>query len=256
MLELLTTDAFATWFSALPAGPAEDVAATLEVIVQLGTSTEAPGSSEMLLWYEHPVLSQRRVPGLEAPGELPPQFVKFTQDWGQLLGYTKRVIKHLESKAFVARLASLSADDAAAVAEGVKRLRRLTTNRVLAMSEYQVKHMLRHLHSPTAASTEALARLSDVSELREAYFAVLTAAGFEVADVTQHTAALREISLRGTAPGLRMLYGIDEPRNRGLVVVGEWLDRSFYGDTVRHAEAVWREFLEGRPLSARAASAG
>jgi len=255
MLELLTTDAFATWFSALPAAPAEDVAATLEVIVQLGTRTEAPGSSEMLLWYEHPLLSQGRVPGLSDPRPLPPQFVKFTQDWGQLLGYTKRVIKHLESKAFVARLASLSESDAAAVAEGMKRLRRLTTTRGLAMSEYQVKHMLKHLHSPTASSTEALAHLTDVAELREAYFAVLAAAGFEIADVQQHTAALREISLRTTAPGLRILYGIDEPKNRGLVVVGEWLDRSFYGDTVRHAEAVWREFLEGRPLSTQAASA-
>lgn len=255
MLELLTTDSFATWFSALPAGAAEDVAATLEVIVQLGTRTEAPGSSEMLLWYEHPLVSQRRVPGLLDPRPLPPQFLKFTQDWGQLLGYTKRVIKHLESKAFVARLASLSAANAAAVAEGVKRLRKLTTTRGLAMSEYQTKHMLKHLHSPTPASTEALAHLADVSELREAYFAVLSAAGFEVADVQQHTAALREISLRGTPPGLRMLYGIDEPKNRGLVVVGEWLDRSFYGDTVRHAEAVWREFLEGRPLSTQAASA-
>jgi hypothetical protein len=255
MLELLTTDAFATWFSALPAGPAEDVAATLEVIVQLGTRTEAPGSSEMLLWYEHPLLSQRRVPGLMDPRPLPPQFVKFTQDWGQLLDYTKRVIKHLESKAFVARLGSLSESDAAAVAEGVKRIRRLTTARGLAMSEYQSKQMLKHLHSPTASSTEALARLTDVAELREAYFAVLAAAGFEIADVQQHTAALREISLRTAPPGLRILYGIDEPKNRGLVVVGEWLDRSFYGDTVRHAEAVWREFLEGRPLSTQAASA-
>ncbi len=255
MLELLTTDAFAAWFSALPAGPAEDVAATLEVIVQLGTRTEAPGSSEMLLWYEHPLLSQRPVPGLGAPRELPPQFVKFTQDWGQLLGYAKRVIKHLESKAFVARLASLSSEGAAAVAEGVRRIRKLTTTRALAMSEYQVKHMLKHLHSPTPASTDALARLADVSELRDAYFTVLRAAGFEVIDVEQHTAALREISLRGTPPGLRLLYGIDEPKNRGLVVVGEWLDRSFYGDTVRHAEAVWSGFLEGRPLSTQAASA-
>src|ERR1700677_1910149 len=197
MLDLHTTDAFATWFSALPAAPAEDVAATLEVIVQLGTRTEAPGSSEMLLWYEHPMLSQgqQRVPGLLDPRPVPPQFVKFTQDWGQLLEYTKRVLQHLESKAFVARLGSLSESDAAAVAEGVKRIRRLTTTRGLAMSEYQTRHMRRHLHSPTASSTEALARLTDAADLREAYFAVLTAAGFEIADVQRHTAALREISL-------------------------------------------------------------
>ncbi len=59
MFELLTTDGFATWFSALESGPAEDVAATLEVIVQLGTRTEAPGSSRPLLpaGTKHPLIS-------------------------------------------------------------------------------------------------------------------------------------------------------------------------------------------------------
>ena len=107
MLKLLTTDAFATWFSALPAGPAEDVAATLEVIVQLGTGTEAPGSSEWLLWYEHPLLSQRR-PMPDISERFSPEFVRFTQEWGRFAGYVKRVIKHLESPQFVARLAPAS----------------------------------------------------------------------------------------------------------------------------------------------------
>ena len=87
-----------------------------------------------------------------------------------------------------------------------------------------------------------------MSDVRAAYFAALAAAGFEVVDVQPHSPALREISLRSTAPGLRLLYGIDAPNNRGLVVVGEWLDRSFYGDAVRFAEAVWRRFLQGEPL--------
>jgi hypothetical protein len=180
---------------------------------------------------------------------MPPEFVKVMQEWGQFNGYVKRVVRHLESPAFVARLTGLSPADAAAVDAAVKRLRRLATTRALAVSESVVKRM----HSPTAATTAAFARLADVSEVREVYFAALAAAGFEVADLPQPSSALREISLRSTAPGLRLLYGLDGPKNRGLVVVGEWLDRSFYGDAVRHAEAVWRQFLEGRPPSTRAA---
>ena len=252
MLELLTTDAFATWFAALPVAPAEDVAATLEVVVQLGTRTEAPGSSEWLLWYEHPSLSQHLGAWASAPRAVPPELVKFSQDWGHFNSYARRVIKHLESKEFSARLARLTPEAAANVAAAVQRLRRIPTARALAVSDA----LLRRVRSPSAAASEALVRLPDVSEIREAYFAALAAAGFEVADTPDHSAALREISLRGVAPGLRLLYGLDVPRNRGLVVLGEWLDRSFYGDSVRHAEAVWREFLEGRPLPTQTSNTG
>src|SRR5580704_17314538 len=124
MLELLTADSFATWFSALAAGPAEDVAATLEVIVQLGSTTEAPGSSELLLWYEHPLVSQGRVK-VEIPSHLPPEVARFIQEYGRLSGYLRRVIKHLESKPFLARLARLSAADADAIGEAVAQIRRL-----------------------------------------------------------------------------------------------------------------------------------
>jgi hypothetical protein len=249
MLQLLTTDAFAAWFSALPAVPAEDVAAMLEVIVQLGTRTEAPGSSDTLLWYEHPSLAQRPLPDMSK--RLPSELVKFTQDWGRFNGYVRRVIKHLESPQFVGRLARLSADDAATVAMAVARLRRLAWARPMALSEFQ----LRRLRPPTfdATAVAALAGFADVSEAREAYFVALAAAGFEIVDVPQHTAALREITLRSTAPGLRLLYGIDEPGDRGLVVLGEWLDRSFYGNAVRRAEALWNQFREGRPLSTQPA---
>ena len=51
--------------------------------------------------------------------------------------------------------------------------------------------------------------------------------------------------LRMPPPGLRLLYGIDVKMNRGLVVLGERFDRSFYGDSVHRAERVWQEFLSG-----------
>jgi hypothetical protein len=252
MLKLLTTDAFAGWFSGLSAGPAEDVAATLEVIVQLGTRTEAPGSSEWLLWYEHPSLSQRLRPLPDLKELFAPELVKFYQDWGQFNGYVRRVIKHLESKPFLARLAQLPPEAAAAVAAAVARIRGISKTRMLALMEFRPA---RHRRELSASSVATLARFADVSEVRASYFAALAAAGFEVADVPQHSSALREISLRATPPGLRLLYGIDEPKNRGLVVLGEWLDRSFYGDSVRRAEALWGQFLEGHPVSTQPAGA-
>ncbi|MGD0678650.1 MAG: hypothetical protein ABSC94_24850 [Polyangiaceae bacterium] len=299
MLELLTTDAFATWFYALEAAPAEDVAATLEVIVQLGPRKEAPGSSDALLWYEHPSLSDvsgvscglgvspreeqvlRMRFGVDASGasgasggvfailrqqmqrvrdagqahQMPSEIVTFSRDWGRFVGYAKRVVKHLESPQFVARLARLSPEKAAIVAGAVQRIRLTSTTRHLNLAALQTKRRYFIGQQPTARDLETLAGFLDESEVRSAYFAALAAAGFEVEDVAPQPAALREISLRSTPPGLRLLYGIDESKGRGLVVLGEWLDRSFYGDSVRHAEATWAQFLEGRPLATQPASA-
>ena len=71
-----------------------------------------------------------------------------------------------------------------------------------------------------------------------------------------HSSALREIALRTRKPGVRVLYGVDAPRARGLVVLGEWLDRSSYADSVRYAESLWQQFLAGtlpatRPATSR-----
>jgi hypothetical protein len=253
MLDLLTTDAFAHWFSGLTGGPAEDVAETIEIIGQLGAAAEAPGSSELLLWYEHPLLASRPLPDLS--DRLAPEIVKFSHEYGRFNGYVRRVVKHLESAPFVARLSRLSSAEAAAVADAVRRIRRLATTRLLSVSDLYARGRLSPFRSPSSSAAAAFARLVDPSEVRECYFAALAAAGFDVVDVPPHTAALREITLRTTPPGLRILYGIDEPKHRGLVVLGEWLDRSYYGDSVRRAEALWAQFLEGRPLATQAAGA-
>jgi hypothetical protein len=252
VLQLLVTDAFAAWYGALPATPAEDVAATLEVIAQLGTGAEAPGSSEWLLWYEHPSMAGRAIPDIYK--NLSPEIVKFSQDWGRFHGYVNRVMKHLDSPAFKARLARLDHAEAAVVSAALERIRRLRTTRLLAVSDYWKKLYPSIRRGTRPEDAEALMRLADVAEVREAYLAALAGAGFEVADVPAHTAALREIALRSTPPGLRLLYGIDAQKNRGLVVLGEWLDRSFYGDSVRRAEVTWAEFLDDRPLSTQPAA--
>jgi hypothetical protein len=242
--QLLTSDEFAEWFALLDDRAAEDVAATVEVIAQLGTETEAPGSSEWLTWYEHPSASSGIVElGFQRPSVS--AILKCIDQWGVFNGYARRVIKHLESPEFVARLGQLESGHAAAVANAVARIRRATTSRRLALSEFQRKRPTLGIRPLTPKDSEALAYLGDVTEIRESYFAALGAAGFAVVDVAAHSPALREISLRSPAPGLRLLYGVDVRRSRSLVVLGEWLDRSFYGDSVRRAEHLWRQFLDG-----------
>jgi hypothetical protein len=249
-VDLLTSDDFAAWFAALDERTAEDVAATLEVIVQLGTEKEAPGSSEWLTWYEHPMLAARRAAGtlperLDNPLRgIDPLILKAVHEWGAFNGYARRVVKHLESRAFGERLAQIDASAAAAVSGAVANIKAEVTRRLLALSDYKGRRKL-WVRAPTAEEVEVLLRFADVSAIRDAYLTALAAAGFEVVDVPAHSPALREIALRAPPPGIRLLYGIDVPRSRGLVVLGERMDRSFYGDSVRLAERMWQEFLAG-----------
>lgn len=250
MLELRTTDEFAAWYATLDQAAAEDVAATLEVIVRLGTEKEAPGSSDLLTWYEHPDLPKRFASlGLQHPLGLQPTTLRVIEQWREFNGYVRRVVKHLESQPFVARLGKLDAEAATSVEGALARIKKASTRRLLAFMEQQ-KTIFRHTYQSASAKEEAaleakLAPLYDREEIREAYLAALAAAGFEMVDLPAQTPSLREIGLRDPPPGVRLLYGIDAKRSRGLVVLGEHFDRSFYGDSVRRAERAWQEFLNG-----------
>jgi hypothetical protein len=247
MLKLRTSEEFAIWFAALDQPTAEDVAATLEVIVQLAPVREPPGSSEWLTWYEDPSVSGRLrdLAPLQHPyAPVDESVARFVRQWGEFNGYARRAIKHLESPAFVARLGQLDEASATTVASAVARIRTATTRRALAVSDKYLR-LRRFVSEPaTPRAQAALFALADVQEIRDAYFAALAAAGFDVSDAPVRSPALREIGLRAPPPGVRLLYGIDPAGDRGLVVLGERFDRSFYGDSVRLAEQKWREFLE------------
>jgi hypothetical protein len=254
-MELLTTDEFGGWFVSLADRDAEDVAATLEVIAELGVEREAPGSSEWLTWYEHPSLSEgrRALSPFFNPGMKPDAgLVRFVHEWGAFHGYAKRVVAHLESRAFAARLSQLDPRDAALVTDAITRIKKAVTRRSLAVSDFHVKRRLGTRALTPKEEAEA-AKLVDVEEIRAGYLAALSAAGFTAADVPAHSPALREIAVRVPAPGFRLLYGVDVRNRRALVVLGEPFDRSFYGHSVRHAEHVWREFLAGQPTATRPA---
>ena len=228
MLQILTTQAFAGWFAALPDAAAEDVATALDVVEQLGPARAAPGSRESLLWYEHPSLSQiMRRGSLALAGDL--------EAWGALRDYTKQVVAKLESPRFAARLSRLAPADAKAVLSSVRAIQRIADPRLRWSLEVRGEYA----HLGARGADDAC------DEVRRLFLGALEAAGFKATDVPAHSTALRELSRRSPERSFRLLYGVSCEREAALFVLGEWLDRSFYGDSVVRAERMWKAFLEG-----------
>jgi len=224
MLEILTTDEFAHCFAAREDGAAEEVATALEMVEKLGPKSGAPGSSEWLLWYEHPGAPE----------------IALVDDWAAFHTSAKEVVARLETPGFAAKLRGLPSEEAGRVmlALDVLRMASAVRRRGLAM---------------VAASTWSGESAGDpYAALRRAYRTVAAATGLAIDDLPVHSSALRELTLRSPASRLRLLYGVDAQREVALVVLGERLDRSFYGDSVRRAEVVWRQFLQANKGKAEA----
>ena len=154
---------------------------------------------------------------------------------GAFRDYAGRVLKALDSPRFVTRLSRLGPKEADGVLAAI--------NSVKSTVDPRARWTLK-LADAARASRRKLPEEA-CAEVRRMYFAALEAAGFEVTDVPAHSLALRELSRRLPAPGFRVLYGMSAERDAALFVLGERLDRSFYGDSVRRAESMWKQFLDG-----------
>jgi hypothetical protein len=227
VLRILTTEEFAAWFEGLGDERAEDVATAIDVVEQLGPTRAPPGSRESLLWYEHPEVS-RFGQGASLAWEL--------EDWGAFRDYAHQILAKLESPRFAARLARLGSEDARRVLASIKEIKRASDPR------FRWTFTL----NGDPRTVAARAHPEDACEtLRRMYLAALETAGFRATDVPAHSLALRELARRVPGPPFRLLYGVHAERETALFVLGEWLDRSFYGDSVRRAEKAWKQFLDG-----------
>lgn len=88
----------------------------------------------------------------------------------------------------------------------------------------------------------AKGRLPTTESVKRGLSEVLTLAGVESNEVIDSMSGLREMTLDELTPHVRLIYGIDVPGQRILVILGEPLDRCFYGDSVRLAERKWRDY--------------
>src|SRR3954467_2500964 len=168
MLELLTSEQFATWFAALEDGAAEDVATALEVIGELGPERAPPGSRESLLWYEHASVARF---GLNHT------LAWDLEAWGAFRDYAQLVLARLEAPRFTLRLTRLDDTRAARVLKCIRRIRHAADPRR--------RWALKLTGDPAAAAT---VRPEDpCAEVRRLYFEALEAAGFAVTDVPAHS---------------------------------------------------------------------
>jgi hypothetical protein len=225
MLTVLTSDEFSDWFAQLGDEAAEDVATAIDIVEELGPARAAPGSRESLLWYEHPSARPHR-DRLDA-------LAWHMEAWGSYYDYARQVLTKLESPRFLSRLSRLGEREAAQVLEGVKAIRAM---------DPRIRWTLKSVGAPVRPG---VGPEHAQAELRRRYFEVLEAAGFKVEDQPAHSLALRELSRRESDRPFRLLYGVHAERETAIFLVGEWLTRSFYGDSVRRAERMWQAFLAG-----------
>jgi hypothetical protein len=210
MLTLHATESFASWFQALTDADAEDVATEIELLATLGPEQAPPRSSELLLWYQCPPASVSINPRLLR------RFTTFSEFSARL----RKVLTALDSEPVRRKLAEAS-DERALLALA-------TLQRVAASASF------RHVYGsaePSWQEVEALCRR------------VYEALGLSETP-TPPSDGLRELTIDTCQPALRVLYGVDSARSRGLLIVGEQLDRSAYGPSVRRALALWAQFLD------------
>jgi hypothetical protein len=209
MLKLYAADGFTSWFEGLSDELAEQVAVGVGLIEQLGPERVPEQSSDRLLWYQC----------ADDPALATPRFARLMEDFTEHSVRVRRMVRHLDSELARRKLAELPGEHAA---QAFAALRRIAER----------MHWLQ-LHVGGSGVLE------DVDSLGRSVYEAL---GLPLPEEKPET-GLREWKLFSSKPELRVLYGVDIAHSRGLLISGEPLDRSAYGPSVRHALALWSEFL-------------
>jgi hypothetical protein len=222
MYEIIVTQEFEGWFKSLEPATAEHVATALEVLETAGPALDPIKASPYLLWYDGIPHGARYQGWTERHLRL-----RMTAELAHHLAlWQKEVVRSLESPAFLARLARLDGAAARHTLSAIERVKdRIRAN----------KMQINFLSIPQAPPPPTVSLKRGLSE-------VLAMAGVAPDEVVDTSSGLREMTLIELAPQVRLIYGIDVPNRRILAILGEPLDRSFYGDSVRLAERKWREY--------------
>jgi hypothetical protein len=229
MYQIVPEPAFSAWFERLAESAAEDVASALEVVAKAGGALEPARVTRALLWFDG-VGSGGASVSLDLRWL---SLVDSAESARTLVGFERDVLACLDSAAFRERLARLDAERAAQTLARVERLRR----RVRAFQ----RELVLELGASRGPSERLAARKA---ELAEAFEAVLRAAGLAGERLFRSESGLRELTLGEREPPLRVLFGLDATRGKLVAILGEALDRSYYGDSVRFAEARWARYQQ------------
>ncbi len=262
MFEVLASDRFEEWFAALSDAVAEEVTLALDVAAELAPALDPVRGRRALLWFD----------GGPLPGSA---FVRARQGTG-LVQLKELVLKALESEEFRRRLGGLEGRAAGEALAAVERVQRLLAGRrwleaLGGVAEHATialdpaEAWLLELIGSERASERALVRaglaraaprrplparpLPDPVQI--ALLESLRHVGLGPRSLEPSESGLCELGVEAQGGALRIIYGMDLPRSRLIAIVGDRLDRHYYGDSVRFAERYFRDYLaRGDDLSA------
>jgi hypothetical protein len=243
MFEISVTREFEDWYQALGAESAEKIAAELNVLERLGPELDAERASPLLLWFD----GLREGEPLSASG-----LGESGWELSHLLRRQHEALRCLETPNFLARFLKLEPRQARRGHELIDDLR-------ASVRAAQLQLALSRRQAPLAIVLAASRAPLPPGEggwpgegVQAALLEVLSLVGLRLQDVADRSSGLRELTVASLAPAHRLLYAIDAPRRRILAILGEALDRAYYGDSVRLAERRWRDYCRTLPVSSEA----
>jgi len=234
MFEVVVSDRFAVWYEGLSSALAEEVTLALEVAARLGATIDPARHHELLLWFDGCTEHES------------PELAWLLEQTSLALGWGSRVAACLESRAFRERLAALEPERACDVLVLVERMKRRLVGARIQNTLAVLERARAGGAAPGAAQPEPV-YLAALEALR----LVGLGPGLFFDDPT----GLRELQVGKGRSRSRLLCGFDVPRRRVVAIVGEALDRRYYGDSVRFAEAYFRDYL-AQPQAPQASARG
>ena len=220
MFQVVPEPEFAAWFESLPEPLAEEVATAVDLAANLGGLIAPEQLSRHLLWFDG--TGSGSGPELGVPGM---QYAHHYLMWHQ----EARLC--LESVPFRERLERLDPKTAAQALSEVERLRRqLHATRVAS-------NLAPWVHGSGSPAKESRG-------LRGRFLELLGLMGLEPRVVLGSSSGLRELCIDNLQPQLRVLFGLDFEGKRLLAILGEPLNRRYYGDSVKHAEQRWQQYRD------------
>ncbi|HWP05009.1 MAG TPA: hypothetical protein VNN72_04675 [Polyangiaceae bacterium] len=238
MFEIVPEPEFRSWFESLAEPLAEEVATALEVVAHAAETLDPPGVSRALLWFDG---TGTGASGVGSAGAYARRFHLEHSANGlrAVLAWQHELLACLGSPAFRRRLEKLphaSAADALQTVESLRaELRAWQKEVVLGLGAGRVSIDL--IERRRAAIMREFSGVLELLGLRAGEFIALSN-------------ALRELTITRVNPPLRVLFGIDATAKRLVALLGEPLDRAYYGDSVRRVEARWARYQE-RAVRAR-----
>jgi hypothetical protein len=239
MFEIVPERHFRIWYEGLSEPQAEEVTTALEVVAHAAETLDPPGVSRALLWFDGTAAG---APGVGSPGAFALELAleRSAEGLRSVLAWQRELLTCLDSPVFRRRLEQLPEPSAAAAITTVEQLR-------AELRRWQTRLAL-ELH--TGRVSVDVMRERRAALMRE-FSSVLALLGFEPGHFIALASGLRELVVARTTPRLRILFGIDVTEKRLVVLLGEALDRAYYGDSVRSAAARWASY-QGRTLERRA----